>query len=411
MKGCVDMKQVRFVAGMLSAAMLVGIPGTLKVAAADLPAASVDSGVSYATTKSEKVKVTADSLNIRKSADNKSDIVGLLHKGDTCTIVDTKKDSRGVTWGKLEGNKGWINLDFTDAASSFQSYEVKVTAGSLNVRQSANSSSKVVSTLKKGDKVTIVAEQKDANGNTWGQISGKGWIFLKYTQKTSTKTDDNAGSAVSEYTVKVTANSLNIRKSAGKNSATQGTLSKNDKVTIVAEQKDSRGVVWGKLSNGKGWINLNFTTKAGANTSDTFTEYNVKVTADRLNIRKSADKSSAIQGTLKKNDVVTIVAEQKDSRGVVWGKLSNGKGWISLKFTSKTNDAAGSSSFKAYSVKVTADTLNIRKSPNNTSEVVGFLKKGNVFTIVEEKKDSRGVIWGKLENRDGWINLDYTKKA
>ena len=153
MKGCVDMKQVRFVAGMLSAAMLVGIPGTLKVAAADLPAASVDSGVSYATTKSEKVKVTADSLNIRKSADNKSDIVGLLHKGDTCTIVDTKKDSRGVTWGKLEGNKGWINLDFTDAASSFQSYEVKVTAGSLNVRQSANSNSKVVSTLKKGDKV------------------------------------------------------------------------------------------------------------------------------------------------------------------------------------------------------------------------------------------------------------------
>ena len=337
MKGCVDMKQVRFVAGMLSAAMLVGIPGTLKVAAADLPAASVDSGVSYATTKSEKVKVTADSLNIRKSADNKSDIVGLLHKGDTCTIVDTKKDSRGVTWGKLEGNKGWINLDFTDAASSFQSYEVKVTAGSLNVRQSANSSSKVVSTLKKGDKVTIVAEQKDANGNTWGQISGKGWIFLKYTQKTSTKTDDNAGTAVSEYTVKVTANSLNIRKSASKNSAIQGTLSKNDKVTIVAEQKDSRGVVW--------------------------------------------------------------------------GKLSNGKGWISLKFTSKTNDAAGSSSFKAYSVKVTADTLNIRKSPNNTSEVVGFLKKGNVFTIVEEKKDSRGVIWGKLENRDGWINLDYTKKA
>ena len=83
MKGCVDMKQVRFVAGMLSAAMLVGIPGTLKVAAADLPAASVDSGVSYATTKSEKVKVTADSLNIRKSADNKSDIVGLLHKGDS----------------------------------------------------------------------------------------------------------------------------------------------------------------------------------------------------------------------------------------------------------------------------------------------------------------------------------------
>ena len=120
------MKQVRVAAGMLSAAMLVGIPGTLKAAATDLPVASTDPGVVYAVTKGDKVKVTADSLNVRKSADNKSDIVGLLHKGDVCTITDTKQDSRGVTWGKLDGNKGWINLDFTDAASTFQSYDVKV---------------------------------------------------------------------------------------------------------------------------------------------------------------------------------------------------------------------------------------------------------------------------------------------
>ena len=327
------MKQVRVAAGMLSAAMLVGIPGTLKAAATDLPVASTDPGVVYAVTKGDKVKVTADSLNVRKSADNKSDIVGLLHKGDVCTITDTKQDSRGVTWGKLDGNKGWINLDFTDAASTFQSYDVKVTAGSLNVRQSANSSSKVLSTLKKGDKVTI-----------------------------------------------------------------------------VAEQKDSRGITWGKLSNGKGWINLNFTTKSGEKAADTFTEYNVKVTAASLNIRKSADKSSAVQGILNKNDVVTIVAEQKDSRGVTWGKLSNGKGWISLLFATKTNDAAGST-FKAYSVQVTADTLNIRKSASNTGTVVGFLKKGNIFTIVAEQKDSRGVTWGKLGNGDGWINLNFTKKV
>ena len=400
------MKQVRVAAGMLSAAMLVGIPGTLKAAATDLPVASTDPGVVYAVTKGDKVKVTADSLNVRKSADNKSDIVGLLHKGDVCTITDTKQDSRGVTWGKLDGNKGWINLDFTDAASTFQSYDVKVTAGSLNVRQSANSSSKVLSTLKKGDKVTIVAEQKDAKGNSWGQISGSnGWIFLKYTSKSG----DGTGS-FAEYSVKVTANSLNIRKSADKSSMIQGTLKKNETVTIVAEQKDSRGITWGKLSNGKGWINLNFTTKSGEKAADTFTEYNVKVTAASLNIRKSADKSSAVQGILNKNDVVTIVAEQKDSRGVTWGKLSNGKGWISLLFATKTNDAAGST-FKAYSVQVTADTLNIRKSASNTGTVVGFLKKGNIFTIVAEQKDSRGVTWGKLENGDGWINLNFTKKV
>lgn len=401
-------KRTRFVAGLLSAALLMSAPGAIQTAlAAGDALAPAGSGavqtVSNASSKSYQVKVTADWLNIRKKADKNSDITGTLKKGDKVTITSESTDSRGVVWGKLDSGKGWINLSFTQKTdgSSFSSYKVKVTANSLNIRSKADKSSEIKGVLKKGDVVTITAEQKDSRGVTWGKLdSGKGWISLSYAKKTTE-------SSFSQYKVKVTAESLNIRSKADKSSAVKGVLKKGDVVTIVAEQKDSRGVTWGKLDNGQGWISLSYAKK----TEDTpsFSKYKVKVTAGSLNIRSKAGTSGAINGVLKKGDVVTIVAEQKDSKGVTWGKLENGKGWISLKYAQKTTgDAAPVTS---YQVKVTADTLNIRKKPDKSSDVVGYLKKGNVFTIVDESTDSRGVKWGKLKNGDGWINLNYTKKV
>ncbi|MGM9537462.1 MAG: SH3 domain-containing protein [Candidatus Onthomonas sp.] len=400
------MKRTKFVAGLLSAALLMSAPGAIQTAlAADstLTVAGTVQTVSNPDTKSYQVKVTADMLNIRKKADKDSDITGVLKKGDKVTITSESTDSRGVKWGKLESGKGWINLSFTQKTdgSSFSSYKVKVTADSLNIRSKADKSSEIKGVLKKGDIVTIVAEQKDSRGVKWGKLeSGKGWISLSYAQKT----DD---SSVSSYKVKVTAENLNIRSKADKSSAVKGVLKKDDIVTIVAEQKDSRGVTWGKLENGQGWISLKYAQK----TEDTpaFSKYKVKVTAESLNIRSKAGTSGAINGVLKKGAVVTIVAEQKDGNGTTWGKLDSGKGWISLKYTQKTT--ADAAVVTSYQVKVTADTLNIRKKPDKSSEVVGYLKKGNVFTIVDESTDSRGVTWGKLKNGDGWINLNYTKKV
>ena len=59
-------------------------------------------------------------------------------------------------------------------------------------------------------------------------------------------------------------------------------------------------------------------------------EYQVKVTADALNIRKGAGTNYSVVGVIYKNGVYTIV-EEKDG----WGKLKSGAGWIMLKYTSK----------------------------------------------------------------------------
>lgn len=66
--------------------------------------------------------------------------------------------------------------------------------------------------------------------------------------------------------------------------------------------------------------------------------------------------------------------------------------------------------FIPYTVRITANTLNIRKGPGTKYATTGQLKKGGVYTIVEESM-SGTTKWGRLKSGAGWISLGYTKKV
>ncbi len=63
-------------------------------------------------------------------------------------------------------------------------------------------------------------------------------------------------------------------------------------------------------------------------------EYKVKVTAKTLNVRAGAGVKYKAVDKVKKDDVYTIVAEQKNGSNT-WGKLKSGAGWINLGYTKK----------------------------------------------------------------------------
>lgn len=58
-----------------------------------------------------------------------------------------------------------------------------------------------------------------------------------------------------------------------------------------------------------------------------------------------------------------------------------------------------------YKVKITASALNVRMGAGTGYTIVGVVKKGDIYTIVEEKNG-----WGKLKSGVGWISLNYTTK-
>ena len=60
----------------------------------------------------------------------------------------------------------------------------------------------------------------------------------------------------------------------------------------------------------------------------------------------------------------------------------------------------------SYTVKITADVLNVRAGAGTNYKVNTQVRKGEVYTIVGE---SNG--WGKLKSGAGWISLKYTSNG
>ena len=57
-----------------------------------------------------------------------------------------------------------------------------------------------------------------------------------------------------------------------------------------------------------------------------------------------------------------------------------------------------------YKVRITAAELNVRAGAGTNYKINTTVKKGEVYTIVEEYKG-----WGKLKSGAGWISLNYTE--
>lgn len=74
--------------------------------------------------------------------------------------------------------------------------------------------------------------------------------------------------------------------------------------------------------------------------------------------------------------------------------------------TFKANLVTTSTTTPGYLVRVTADILNVRMGAGTGYKIATQVKKGEVFTIVDELKG-----WGKLKSGCGWISLKYTERV
>ena len=92
-----------------------------------------------------------------------------------------------------------------------------------------------------------------------------------------------------------------------------------------------------------------------------------------------------------------------DFRNDVKKKMSESTTKSETTTSTKTETKETSTS---YTVKITADVLNVRNGPSTRYKINTSVKKGEVYTIVEENNG-----WGKLKSGAGWINLSYTSKT
>lgn len=79
--------------------------------------------------------------------------------------------------------------------------------------------------------------------------------------------------------------------------------------------------------------------------------------------------------------------------------------------SSTTSSTKKTSSFESYKVKITTDSLNVRKGPGTDYDIVTSVKKGDTYTIVGEKSGKGATKWLELKSGEGYISSDYVEKV
>lgn len=116
----------------------------------------------------------------------------------------------------------------------------------------------------------------------------------------------------------------------------------------------------------------------------------------------------SIDGDFGNKTLAAVKKFQSDYSLEVDGVVGN-QTWNAL------DKAIAAKASASYVVRLTTDTLNIRKGAGTNYAVVGCIRDRGAYTIVEEKAGTGASKWGLLKayasGKNGWISLDYVKKV
>ena len=420
-----------------------------------------DSGSSGTGTTGAGTGVTMYDVNAYQEADNNSQVMFTLKKGESIAIseqVPQKTATGSKIWGKVtvNGTTGWVNMAYVEvqtvtvvppADESGSNSGIDPVNGSagvianasipVNVRIAAGVQNNKVASLAVGTAVTVY-ELTEVNGAQWARIKwngNEGWVAKQYVNLTGgiggTGSSNTAnGTTPGQISLTGTVNSninLNVRSGAGLGNPQIASLPKGTKVTVY-EQVTADGMLWGKINvNGtSGWVCMSYISVEQTSSSGTGVMGTIARCFDSVNVRSAPGVGNAIVGKLKVGTRVEIY-EQRLHSAQYWGRVA--QGWICMEYvvtdgivpegpinTESTQETTISSDSNVntnkelvYNIKGTTigDRQYIYKDATDKSGISGTIDANQPITILALKGDG-DKTWGKINdyNTPGWIDLD-----
>ena len=404
--------------------------------------------------------ISANQLNVRTSPNENGQVIGTLHKNDKISVLDKSIDG----WYKIDfnGRRAYVSSKYVNLIS-YKNNEVKkevkkepiegtgkvnITTA-LNVRQAATSNSRIVGSLKGGEKVNIISE---SNGFYKIEFNNSyGYVYSKYISKDGKSENVQAvkqeevkkeakvapkaapvvlaARSLNKTGIVNVSSSLNVRSGASTSSKVIGSLSGNSKVTIVGEEgafykieyKGSHGYVakeYIKDITGSGNNNQGTTTTPEKpSTPETTQKTGIVNVSSSLNVRSGASTSSKVIGSLSGNSKVTIVGEEgtfykieyKGSHGYVakeYIKDITGSGNNNQGTTTTPEKPSTPETTQKTGIVNVSSSLNVRSGASTSSKVIGSLSGNSKVTIVGEE----GAFY-KIEYKGshGYVAKEYIK--
>ncbi|MDT9349693.1 SH3 domain-containing protein [Clostridium perfringens] len=410
--------------------------------------------------------ISANQLNVRTNPNENGQVIGTLHKNDKVNVLDKSIDG----WYKIDfnGRRAYVSSRYVNLIS-YKNNEVKTEVKkepiegtgkvnintALNVRQASTTNSRIIGSLKGGEKVNIISE---SNGFYKIEFNNSyGYVYSKYISKDGdsekvqvvkqeevkkekvdeSKKEAKATSKAEPVVLAVrslnktgivnVSSSLNVRSSASTSSKVIGSLSGNTKVTIIGEEgafykieyKGSHGYVakeYVKDVTESNNSNQGTQTPEKPSTPESTEKTGIVNVSSSLNVRSSASTSSKVIGSLSGNTKVTIVGEEGAFYKI---KYKGSHGYVAKEYvkdvTENNNSNQGTQtpekpsnpeSTEKTGVVNVSSSLNVREGASTSSKVIGSLSGNTKVTIVGEE----GAFY-KIEYKGshGYVAKEYVK--
>ncbi len=410
--------------------------------------------------------ISANQLNVRTSPNENGQVIGTLHKNDKVNVLDKSIDG----WYKIDfnGRRAYVSSKYVNLIS-YKNNEVKTEVKkepiegtgkvnintALNVRQASTTNSRIIGSLKGGEKVNIISE---SNGFYKIEFNNSyGYVYSKYISKDGDsekvqvvkqeevkkeKVDESKKEAkatpkaepvvlavrsLNKTGIVNVSSSLNVRSSASTSSKVIGSLSGNTKVTIIGEEgafykieyKGSHGYVakeYVKDVTENNNSNQGTQTPEKPSTPESTEKTGIVNVSSSLNVREGASTSSKVIGSLSGNTKVTIVGEEGAFYKI---EYKGSHGYVAKEYikdvTESNNSNQGTQIPEKPSTPETTEktgivnvssSLNVREGASTSSKVIGSLSGNTKVTILGEE----GAFY-KIEYKGshGYVAKEYIK--
>ncbi len=410
--------------------------------------------------------ISANQLNVRTSPNENGQVIGTLHKNDKVNVLDKSIDG----WYKIDfnGRRAYVSSKYVNLIS-YKNNEVKTEVKkepiegtgkvnintALNVRQASTTNSRIIGSLKGGEKVNIISE---SNGFYKIEFNNSyGYVYSKYISKDGDsekvqvvkqeevkkeKVDESKKEAkatpkaepvvlavrsLNKTGIVNVSSSLNVREGASTSSKVIGSLSGNTKVTIIEEEgafykieyKGSHGYVakeYVKDVTESNNSNQGTQTPEKPSNPESTEKTGIVNVSSSLNVRSSASTSSKVIGSLSGNTKVTIVGEEGAFYKI---EYKGSYGYVAKEYvkdiTESNNSNQGTQTSEKPSTPESTEktgivnvssSLNVREGASTSSKVIGSLSGNTKVTIIEEE----GAFY-KIEYKGshGYVAKEYVK--
>ena len=305
------------------------------------------------------LKVTVDkgsNLNIRSGPSTNYKIIGKATNGQIL-----KTTGKVGSWYKVtyNGQIAYLNENFVQVLNSKNENNTNnkdnvvidknsgiVTVSELNVRTGPSTNYSVISQVKKGDILNIIAKDTSTG---WLKIqfknSSTGWVSGKYVNTTNSNNIADKNNLYNKSSIEtasgpvsVNAIKLNVRTGPGTSYPVISQVKMDDSLNVIAKDIDNGWLKVQVKNSSTGWVSGKYVTIATNDTVNITSKDVVvadgpaQVTVSKLNVRSGPGTNYSVISQVKKGDILAVIASVTSNDWLKIQFKDGYTGWVSGKY-------------------------------------------------------------------------------